>query len=153
DAMRKRIDGSGSYDVIAPKIKNFVFKRGNKEHYVRGTFTAKNLDFTDDVLHLADMGIREISVEPVVEKEDTDYTLKQEHLERILKEYDRLTEEYIKRIDEGRPFSFYHFKISLDNGPCIKKRLQGCGAGFEYAAITPDGEIYPCHQFVGNELY
>ncbi|MDI3476729.1 MAG: uncharacterized protein PWQ59_254 [Thermoanaerobacterium sp.] len=153
DGMRKKIDGSGSYDVIAPKIKNFVFKRGNKEHYVRGTFTAKNLDFTDDVLHLADMGIREISVEPVVEKEDTDYTLKQEHLERILKEYDRLTEEYIKRIDEGRPFSFYHFKISLDNGPCIKKRLQGCGAGFEYAAITPDGEIYPCHQFVGNELY
>ncbi|MEG6570344.1 thioether cross-link-forming SCIFF peptide maturase [Thermoanaerobacterium thermosaccharolyticum] len=153
DGMRKRTDGSGSYDVIAPKIKNFVSKRGNKEHYVRGTFTAKNLDFTNDVLHLVDMGIREISVEPVVEKEDTDYSIKKEHMERILKEYDRLTEEYIKRIDEGRPFSFYHFKISLDNGPCIKKRLQGCGAGFEYAAITPDGEIYPCHQFVGNELY
>ncbi|WP_434639412.1 thioether cross-link-forming SCIFF peptide maturase [Thermoanaerobacterium thermosaccharolyticum] len=153
DGMRKRIDGSGSYDVIAPKIKNFVSKRGNKEHYVRGTFTAKNLDFTNDVLHLADMGIKEISVEPVVEKEDTDYSIKKEHMERILKEYDRLTEEYIKRIDEGRPFSFYHFKISLNNGPCIKKRLQGCGAGFEYAAITPDGEIYPCHQFVGNELY
>ncbi|HHW56362.1 MAG TPA: thioether cross-link-forming SCIFF peptide maturase [Clostridia bacterium] len=153
DQMRVRIDGSGTYDIIAPKIKKFVESRGEKEYYVRGTFTAKNLDFVNDVLHIADLGVYEISVEPVVEKEDRDYTLKEEHLERIFEEYDRLAEEYIKRYEEGRPFAFYHFKIDLNEGPCIKKRLQGCGAGFEYIAVTPDGEIYPCHQFVGIDEF
>ncbi|QSZ26727.1 thioether cross-link-forming SCIFF peptide maturase [Aceticella autotrophica] len=153
DQMRIKIDKSGSYDIIVPKIKKFADSRGNKEYYVRGTFTAKNLDFTNDVLHIADLSIREVSVEPVVEKENTDYALREEHLDKILKEYDKLAEEYVKRIDEGNPFSFYHFKINLDNGPCIRKRLQGCGAGFEYVAVTPNEEIYPCHQFVGNEEY
>ncbi|MGB9679356.1 MAG: thioether cross-link-forming SCIFF peptide maturase [Thermoanaerobacteraceae bacterium] len=153
DNMRVRIDGSGTYDVIAPKIKKFVESRGKKEYYVRGTFTAKNLDFAADALHIADLGVYEVSVEPVVEKENKDYTLKEEHLEKIFSEYDRLAEEYIKRYEEGNPFSFYHFKINLDNGPCIRKRLQGCGAGFEYIAVTPDGEIYPCHQFVGIDEF
>lgn len=153
DNMRIRLDNSGSHDVIVPKIKKFVELRGDKEYYVRGTFTAKNLDFASDAIYIADLGINEVSVEPVVEKENTDYALKEEHLEKILSEYDRLAKEYIKRYDEGRPFSFYHFKINLDNGPCIKKRLQGCGAGFEYIAVTPDGEIYPCHQFVGIDEY
>jgi uncharacterized protein len=153
DRMRVRADGSGTYDVIVPKIQKFVKTRGKKEYYVRGTFTAKNLDFVEDVLHIADLGVYEISVEPVVEKEDRDYTLKEEHLDRIFEEYDRLAEEYIRRYEEGRPFAFYHFKIDLKGGPCIKKRLQGCGAGFEYIAVTPDGEIYPCHQFVGIEEF
>ncbi|MBE3592462.1 MAG: thioether cross-link-forming SCIFF peptide maturase [Thermoanaerobacter sp.] len=153
DNMRIRVNGSGTYDTIVTKIKKFVESRGEKEYYVRGTFTAKNLDFTNDVLHIADLGVYEISVEPVVEKEDKEYTLREEHLERILNEYDRLAEEYIERYEEGRPFSFYHFKIDLEGGPCVKKRLQGCGAGFEYIAVTPDGDIYPCHQFVGIEEF
>lgn len=153
DNMRIKIDNSGSHDTIVPKIKKFVELRGDKEYYVRGTFTARNLDFASDAVYMADLGIKEISIEPVVEKEDTDYALKEEHLDKILNEYDKLAEEYVKRLNEGRPFLFYHFKINMDNGPCIKKRLQGCGAGFEYIAVTPDGDIYPCHQFVGNDDY
>lgn len=153
DQMRKRVDGSGSYDTIMPKIKELVDKRGEKDHYVRGTFTRKNLDFSKDVLHFADLGFQQISVEPVITDPKDEYAIREEDLPVIFKEYETLAAEMLKRKKEGRGFNFFHFMIDLDEGPCLIKLIRGCGCGNEYVAVTPDGDIYPCHQFVGQPDY
>ena len=149
DKMRCRVDGSGSYDSILPKFKDMAKSRNQDKYYVRGTFTRENLDFSKDVLHLADEGFKQISVEPVVAVKDTGYDLRREDLPRLFEEYEDLAREYVKRRKEGKWFNFFHFMIDLTQGPCIAKRLSGCGSGSEYLAITPEGDIYPCHQFVG----
>lgn len=154
DNIRRRYDGSGTYDQIMPKIKKMVeIRQKGKQYYVRGTFTSENLDFYNDVIALADEGFKEISIEPVVLEESHPLALKKEHLETIFEQYDKLTEEIIKREKEGRGFKFYHFAMDLNGGPCVYKRISGCGAGHEYVAVTPEGDIYPCHQFVGNEKF
>jgi uncharacterized protein len=146
--MRIDKDGNGTYERITPKILKFVGIRKDKTYCVRGTFTSRNLDFSEDVVHLANLGIKEISIEPAVLDEKNPYAIKPEHLEKIKVEYDKLAEEYIKRKVERRGFNFFHFNIDLSGGPCVSKRLCGCGAGFEYVAVDPVGDIYPCHQFV-----
>jgi len=153
DRMRKFTDGRGTYDSIMPKLKSFVESRGDKSYYIRGTFTANNLDFSSDVLHLADMGFKEISIEPVVAEKEKGYALREEHLPSIYKEYDKLAGKYIEYNKSGKGFRYYHFLMDLDGGPCIYKRVSACGSGVEYFAVTPDGELYPCHQFVGRQEY
>lgn len=150
DRMRYRVDGSGSYDSIVPKFQDLAESRNQDRYYVRGTFTAYNKDFAKDVIHLADLGFKQTSVEPVVAPETEDYALTKEDIPVIFREYEKLTEEYVKRYKEGKGFNFFHFMIDLDQGPCVVKRLSGCGAGHEYLAVAPNGDIYPCHQFVGN---
>lgn len=152
DKVRVRADGSGCYDSILPKIKNMVDMRDkSKQYYARGTFTRQNTDFFEDVMHMANEGFKEISIEPVVLPESDPLSLREEDLPTIFKQYDKLYEEMIKRHNEGNEFTFYHFNINLQGGPCVYKRISGCGAGHEYVAITPDGDVYPCHQFVGNK--
>lgn len=151
DYMRPFPGGAGSYDVIIPKFQKFAESRNQKNYYVRGTFTHHNLDFSKDVLHLADLGFQQISVEPVVAEETESYAIKEEDLPRLLKEYDILAAEMAKRREQGNPFTFFHFMIDLEGGPCVAKRLSGCGSGTEYLAVTPWGDLYPCHQFVGKE--
>ena len=153
DAKRKKLNGEGSYDIIVPHFKNFVEKRGNKEYYMRGTFTRNNLDFTNDIFHMADLGFKELSMEPVVSKPDTDYALREEDLDTLFEQYEILAKEMIKRKREGNPFTFYHYMIDLSGGPCIYKRITGCGSGTEYLAVTPNGDFYPCHQFVGDKKF
>ena len=154
DRMRPTRNGRGSsYDIIMPKFKTFAKERGEKSYYIRGTFTRYNLDFAQDVLHFADEGFDQISVEPVVAPPEADYSIREEDLPQILAEYDRLAEEFIRRKKEGRGFNFFHFMIDLDQGPCVAKRLSGCGSGTEYLAVTPWGDLYPCHQFVGQEEF
>ena len=149
DAMRKTVSGGGSYDVILPKFRKLVSGRGDKDYYLRGTFTRHNRDFAADVIHIADQGFRHVSVEPVVGGPDSDYTFRKEDLPEILAEYERLAGSLVKRND----VNFFHFNVDLSQGPCVVKRLRGCGAGCEYVAVTPEGDIYPCHQFVGNGEY
>ena len=149
DKMRTRVDGKGSYKSILPLIKKVAESRNQDNYYVRGTFTRENLDFSKDVLHLADEGFKQISVEPVVAAKDTGYDIREEDLPAAFNEYEELALEYVKRDKEGKGFNFFHFMIDLQNGPCISKRLSGCGSGDEYVAVTPEGDIYPCHQFVG----
>ena len=153
DRLRKNINGDGSYDIIVPKFKKFVEKRGNKEYYMRGTFTRNNLDFTNDIFHMADLGFSELSMEPVVSKPDTDYALREEDLDKIYEQYEILAKEMIKRKKQGNPFTFYYYMIDLSGGPCIYKRITGCGSGTEYLAVTPSGDFYPCHQFVGDKKF
>ncbi|MCT4595015.1 MAG: thioether cross-link-forming SCIFF peptide maturase [Anaeromicrobium sp.] len=153
DNMRYTINGNGTYDIIVPKFKKFANIRGNKNYYVRGTFTRENLNFSKDVLHLADLGFKQTSVEPVVDSEENDYAIREEDLDIIFKEYELLADEYVRRTNEGEGFNFFHFMIDLNQGPCVIKRLSGCGAGSEYLAVTPEGDIYPCHQFVGNDKF
>lgn len=153
DKMRKFVDGSGTFDAILPKIKGFVESRGSKSYYIRGTFTANNLDFSEDVLFLAGEGFKEISIEPVVADANKRYALKEEHLDKIYAEYEKLAGKYIEYEEAGREFRFYHFLMDLDGGPCVYKRVSSCGSGVEYFAVTPDGELYPCHQFVGKNEY
>ena len=153
DKIRCRVDGSGCYDTIMPKFKELVEKRGDKEYYVRGTFTKYNLDFSNDVFHLLESGFDQVSVEPVVEAEDKPYAIRTEDLPRIFEEYDILADKIINLKKNGGFINFFHFMLDLDAGPCAIKRLRGCGSGNEYVAITPDGDIYPCHQFVGNEKF
>ena len=153
DKMRPFRNGSGSYDMIVPKFQKFAESRGQKNYYVRGTFTRNNLDFADDVIHYADLGFQQMSMEPVVADPSEDYAIREEDIPQILKEYDKLALEYIKRKKEGRGFNFFHFMLDLTAGPCVAKRLAGCGSGTEYLAVTPWGDLYPCHQFVGNEKF
>lgn len=153
DRMRVHRDGTGSYGHIVDKIVKMAAMRKDKEYYVRGTYTRYNLDFAKDVLHIVDLGIDRVSVEPVVAPEEADYALRYEDLPVIKEQYKILAEEYIKRYREGRPFVFFHFNVDLEQGPCLYKRIKGCGAGNEYLAVTPEGDIYPCHQFVGIKEY
>ena len=151
DYMRPFRNGKGSYDLIVPKFQKFAAARGDKDYYVRGTFTRRNLDFSQDVLHFADLGFDKMSIEPVVSPDEDPFAIREEDLPQIMEEYDRLAKEYIKRHREGRGFTFFHFMIDLNQGPCVAKRLSGCGSGTEYLAVTPWGDFYPCHQFVGEE--
>ena len=153
DLMRPHRGGQGSYDTIVPKFKKVAESRNQMNYYVRGTFTRNNLDFAEDVIHLADLGFKQISVEPVVAAPEEDYALKEEDIPRLLEEYDRLAVELLKRQKEGRGVNFFHFMIDLKGGPCVAKRLSGCGSGTEYLAVTPWGDFYPCHQFVGKEEF
>ena len=152
DAIRKTVNGKGSYDFVINNIRNFVKSRGDKHYYVRGTFTAKNLDFSKDVLFLADNGFESISMEPVVTDID-DLAIKEEHIPEILEEYERLCDEYLERYARGEGFNFFHFNVDLEGGPCLSKRVSACGAGNEYFSVAPNGDIYPCHQFVGDEKF
>ena len=151
DRMRKLHNGQGSYNRIIGSIKKMADKRRHMDYYVRGTYTAFNTDFCTDVLHMADMGIRNISVEPVVAAYHKEHSLDKTMLPLLKSEYERLALEYVKRRSSGNPFTFFHFMIDLEQGPCVTKRLKGCGAGYEYIAVTPEGDIYPCHQFVGQD--
>ena len=153
DRMRPFRDGSGSYARIVPKFQEFAEKRGERDYFVRGTFTRHNLDFAADVLHFADLGFEKLSVEPVVAPPEEEYAIREEDLEPILLQYDMLAAEYVKRRREGRGFTFFHFMLDLGQGPCVAKRLSGCGSGTEYLAVTPWGDLYPCHQFVGQERF
>lgn len=151
DYMRPSKNNKGSYDLILPKFKALAESRDQNNYYVRGTFTHNNLDFSKDVLHLADLGFKQISIEPVVSQPEEFYAITKEDIAKICEEYDVLAKEMIHRKKEGRGFNFFHFMIDLTGGPCVAKRLSGCGSGTEYLAVTPWGDLYPCHQFVGDE--
>lgn len=153
DIFRKDYAGNGSYDRIIPKFKRLVESRGGKNYYMRGTFTHNNVDFTEDIFHMADLGFTELSMEPVVCAPDDPCALTDEDLPKLFEQYEILAKEMIKRKKESRPFTFYHYMIDLKNGPCIYKRITGCGSGTEYMAVTPWGELFPCHQFVGDPKY
>ena len=149
DQMRPTVNGKGSYEIIVPKFQQLVAGRGTKDYYVRGTFTRENLDFSRDVLHLGDLGFRHVSVEPCSGPSDDPFAIREEDLDQVEAEYEKLAQALMDRKD----INFFHFNVDLAQGPCVIKRLRGCGAGCEYVAITPDGDIYPCHQFVGNEAF
>ncbi|MBE6628600.1 MAG: thioether cross-link-forming SCIFF peptide maturase [Ruminococcaceae bacterium] len=153
DHFRVDYAGKGSYDTIVPKFQEFVKRREGKNYYVRGTFTHNNVDFTNDLFHMAQLGFTELSMEPVVCPPDDPYALTQEDLPKLFEQYEILAKEMIKRKKEGRPFTFYHYMLDLKHGPCIYKRITGCGSGTEYMAVTPWGELFPCHQFVGDSKY
>ncbi len=152
DAVRKTVNGKGSFDAVLPHIQKFVQMRGDKSYYVRGTFTAKNLDFSRDVLFLADCGFENISLEPVV-TDIEELAIKEEHLPAIEAEYEKLCDAYIAREAAGKGFLFFHFQIDLEGGPCLAKRVSACGAGNEYFSVVPSGDIYPCHQFAGDKEF
>lgn len=149
DLMRPRRGGQGSYDTVVPKFIKAAESRNQMNYYVRGTYTRNNLDFAKDVIHMADLGFEQISVEPVVADKSESYAIREEDIDTLIKQYDELTAEMIKRKKEGNPFNFFHFMIDLSGGPCVAKRLSGCGSGTEYLAVSPSGELYPCHQFMG----
>ena len=153
DATRVDYAGNGSYDRIVPKFQKLVASRGGKNYYMRGTFTHRNPDFTNDVFHMADLGFTELSMEPVVCSPDDPMALTPEDIEIVKEQYEILAKEMLKREKEGRGFTFYHYMIDLTAGPCIYKRISGCGSGTEYMAVTPWGDLYPCHQFVGEKSY
>ncbi|MBR1623258.1 MAG: thioether cross-link-forming SCIFF peptide maturase [Pseudobutyrivibrio sp.] len=150
DMMRPFRKGAPSYEIVMPKFKKLAESRNQDRYYIRGTFTRNNLDFSNDVIHLANEGFKQISVEPVVAQETDDYAIREEDLPKLFEEYDKLAAEMMKRQGTEDDFNFFHFMIDLEGGPCVYKRLSGCGSGTEYMAVTPTGELYPCHQFVGN---
>lgn len=152
DAMRPGVHGEGTYRQIRDNLQHAVTHREGEEYYVRGTFTSQNLDFTKDVLDMVDQGFTELSMEPVVGEDDA-FAIREEHLPQVFAEYEKLAEAYLERQAQGRPFTFFHFNMDLYRGPCLQKRLRGCGAGHEYMAVVPNGDIYPCHQFVGRDGY
>ena len=153
DRFRKTAGGQGSFDVIVPKFQKFVKARGDKSYYMRGTFTHFNPDFTKDIQTMLDLGFNELSMEPVVCPPADAYALTEEDKQTVLKEYEKLADMMLEREKQGKPFTFYHYMLDLEGGPCIYKRISGCGSGTEYLAVTPTGELYPCHQFVGNKDY
>lgn len=153
DRLRRTVNNKGSYDIIVPKFQKFVESRGNKGYYVRGTFTHDNVDFTNDIFHMADLGFTELSMEPVVCSPDEPYALTEEDLPKLFEQYEILAKDMLRRQKEGKPITFYHYMIDLTGGPCIYKRVTGCGSGTEYMAVTPWGELFPCHQFVGDPAY
>ena len=153
DALRRDYAGNGSYDRIVPKFQKLAKARGDKSYYMRGTFTHNNVDFTKDIFHMADLGFTELSMEPVVSKPGDPCALTEADLPILKEQYEILAKEMIKRRREGRPFTFYHYMLDLTSGPCIYKRISGCGSGTEYMAVTPWGDLYPCHQFVGDPKY
>ena len=153
DRLRRTASDEGSYDIIVPKFKKLVEARGGKGYYMRGTFTHNNVDFTEDIFHMADMGFTELSMEPVVCPPDDPFALTEEDLPKLFEQYEILATEMIRRKKVGNGFTFYHYMIDLTHGPCIYKRISGCGSGTEYFAVTPWGDLYPCHQFVGDEKY
>ncbi len=153
DHLRKTVAGIGSYDHIVPKFQDFVDKRGDKEYYMRGTYTHNNVDFTNDIFHMADIGFDKLSMEPVICDPSEPYALTEEDLPEIYRQYEILADEMLKRDEEGNGFTFYHYMLDLSEGPCVQKRISGCGSGTEYIAVTPWGEIFPCHQFVGDEEF
>lgn len=152
---RTRVDfaGNGSYDIVVPKFRKLVEARGGKNYYMRGTFTHANPDFTKDVFHMADLGFTELSMEPVVCAPDDPAALTPEDIETVKNEYEVLAKDMLRREKEGKPITFYHYMLDLTGGPCIYKRISGCGSGTEYMAVTPWGDLYPCHQFVGEEKF
>lgn len=158
--MRPNANGQGSYDKVVKNIQSFVAKVDKPSpyavgtyYYVRGTYTHHNPDFDRDVIHMADLGMKQISVEPVVAAPEDDYAFLPEDIPELMQSYERLAEEYIKRLNTAEEFNFFHFNLELGKGPCLPKRLSGCGAGHEYLAVAPDGSLYPCHQFVGKEEF
>ena len=153
DRFRVDYAGKGSYDKILPKFKKLVESRKGENYYMRGTFTHFNTDFTKDIFHMADLGFRELSMEPVVCSPDSPSALTEEDLPVLFEQYEILAKEMIRRRKSGEGFTFYHYMLDLKNGPCIYKRISGCGSGTEYMAVTPKGDLYPCHQFVGEEEY
>lgn len=153
DAMRVSANGTGSYDLIIDKFKKLANARNQKDYYMRGTYTHNNLDFASDIIHMADLGFKELSIEPVVSDPSEPYALKNEDLPVLKEQYQILADEMLRRYRKGDGFTFYHYMIDLDAGPCIVKRVSGCGVGTEYLAVTPSGELYPCHQFVGDEKF
>lgn len=153
DRMRPSRNGKGSYDLIVPKFQKLADSRNQANYYVRGTFTHNNLDFSEDVKHLADLGFKQISVEPVVALPEDSYAITEEDLPVLFEEYDKLAKLILEYKKEGKDFNFFHFMIDLSGGPCVAKRLSGCGSGTEYLAVTPWGDLYPCHQFVGEPEY
>ena len=170
DALRHTINGKGSYDTIVPRFQDFVDKRGDKEYYIRGTYTKNNKDFTEDILHMADLGFDRLSMEPVIGNAEEEYMLGPDDVQDLEDQYEILAKEMIRRngkvrdieklggtskdlLPQDKSFVFYHYMLDLDGGPCIHKRISGCGAGCEYMAITPWGDLYPCHQYVGEEDY
>ena len=155
DYMRPRAGGQGSYDIIVPKFQKLAESRNQTDYYLRGTFTHNNLDFSKDVFHIADdLGFKQVSVEPVVAEATESYAITEDDLDTIFEEYEKLAEQlYIRHKTGEKDFNFFHFMVDLTGGPCIAKRLSGCGSGTEYLAVTPEGDLYPCHQFVGQEEY
>lgn len=151
DPMRPTVNGKGSFDTIVPKFQRLIAGRGDKDYYIRGTFTNHNLDFSKDVMLYHDLGFQKTSMEPVVTDPNEEYAIRKEHLDQILQEYEKLSEEYLRIRKDDPDFLFFHYMIDLSGGPCAYKKSIGCGAGSEYVAVTPTGEIYPCHQFVGEE--
>ncbi|MCM3603486.1 thioether cross-link-forming SCIFF peptide maturase [Robertmurraya korlensis] len=153
DRLRRTVNGKGSYDHIVPKFQEFIKNRGEKEYYVRGTYTHDNVDFTNDIFHIADLGFDKLSMEPVICNPKEPYALTEEDLPEIYNQYEILAKEMIARNENGKKFTFYHYMLDLSEGPCIQKRISGCGSGTEYLAVTPWGELFPCHQFVGDEEF
>ena len=151
DHMRPFRKGAGSYDLIVPKFQKLAESRNQEKYYIRGTFTRNNLDFSNDIMHFADLGFKQMSIEPVVGDESDPYAIREEDIPKIMEEYDKLAKMMIEREKEGKGFNFFHFMIDLNGGPCVAKRLSGCGSGTEYLAVTPWGDLYPCHQFVGQD--
>ena len=153
DRLRTTCNGKGSYDLIVDKFKKFANARNQADYYMRGTYTHYNTDFSKDIIHMAELGFKELSIEPVVSDPTEPYALKENDLPILKEQYEILADEMLRRYRNGNGFTFYHYMIDLNSGPCIVKRISGCGVGTEYMAVTPSGELYPCHQFVGDEKF
>jgi len=153
DNMRTGPSGKGSYDTVVKNIKNFMKSRKKHTYFVRGTYTRENIDFSEDVMHIVSLGVSDLSIEPVVGPKESSYSIKKEDLPEIFTEYEKLAEKYYEAGKSGNKFEFFHFTLDLEKGPCSYKRLKGCGVGSEYIAVTPNGDIYPCHQFAGEEKF
>ncbi|MGI6695697.1 MAG: thioether cross-link-forming SCIFF peptide maturase [Christensenellales bacterium] len=153
DFYRKDHRGKGSYEVVVSRFQRFVKMRGDKEYYIRGTYTRRNTDFLRDILHIAELGFDKLSMEPVVAQPGSPEALREEDLPQLFEQYEALAREMLAREKAGKGFQFYHYMLDLAHGPCVYKRLSGCGSGTEYLAVTPSGDLYPCHQFVGEEVY